>query len=150
MMLTNSQNFCSVFAIVCATTLLCGCSDNGIRTIPVHGRITYDGGEWPAAGVLYFTPLVSTGSTMRPGIAKFDKDGGFTAQTFVSGDGLIPGEYRIKVECWENPPTLAPGAPPAKSYVPQEIQLGTAEGWKVEVPPSDNVVELSLNVPKMH
>jgi hypothetical protein len=137
-----------VLLVVVALTLLSGCSDNGVRTIPVRGRITYGGGPWPAAGAIYFTPLESTGKTMRPALARFEKDGVFSARTFVDGDGLIPGKYVMKVECWEFAPTLVAGAPEPKSYVPVAIQTGTAEGWKLEVADGKDSLELKLDVPK--
>jgi hypothetical protein len=134
--------------LLIAVVALSGCSGNGIRTVPVRGKITYAGGEWPKAGAIYFTPIESAGQIMRPGLARFGKDGVFSVRTFVDGDGLIPGRYLIKVECWETPPTLTPGAPEAKSYVPLAIQTGTAEGWKLDVPREEDLVELTLDVPK--
>lgn len=85
---------------------------------------------------------------MRPGLAKFDQSGNFVAQTYSEGDGLLPGEYAIKVECWDKPPSLEPGAPPAKSYVPKDIQLGTAPDWRVTVSPDQKSVNIELDVPK--
>ena len=80
-------------------------------------------------------------------MAKFDPSGNFVAQTFADGDGLLPGEYTIKVECWDKPPSMEPGTPPAKSYVPREIQLGTAPGWTVIVADDQPSVDLELDVP---
>lgn len=127
---------------------LAACNGNGIETIPVRGQITYGGGVWPANGTLYFIPIQTTGTIMRPGMARFTKEGQFAARTFTEGDGLIPGRYAVKVECWEHPPSMDSNAPEAKSYVPAAIQAGTAEGWQVEVSSDQSVVELKLDVPK--
>lgn len=135
-----------LFAIV-AIHMLCGCGDSGPKTVAVRGRITYGGGQWPTTGVLYFTPVGTPGQIMRPGIAKFSQDGSFAAHTFAEGDGLLPGQYVIKVECWEHPPALAPGAPAPKSYVPREIRTGTAAGWNIDVQPGQ-ALDLTLDVPK--
>src|SRR5689334_4795805 len=83
----------AVFAI-----FLSACNGNGIQTVPVRGRVTYGGGAWPVEGTLYFLPIQTAGTTMRPGMAKFTKEGEFAARTFTDGDGLIPGKYAIKVE----------------------------------------------------
>jgi hypothetical protein len=134
--------------LVAVTLFLSACNGNGVQTIPVRGRVTHGGGAWPVEGTLYFIPIQTAGTTMRPGMAKFTKEGEFAARTFTDGDGLIPGKYAIKVECWEHPPSMDPNAPEAKSYVPAAIQAGTAEGWQVEVGGDQKVVELTLDVPK--
>lgn len=132
---------------VVAIHTFCGCGDSGPQTVPVRGRITYGEGQWPTTGTLYFTPVGSPGQIMRPGIAKFSQDGSFAAQTFAEGDGLLPGQYAIRVECWEHPPVQAPGAPAPKSYVPREIRTGKAPGWNIEVQ-AGQALDLTLDVPK--
>ena len=67
--------------------------------------------------------------------------------TFRPGDGLLPGEYRVNVECWRVPPSMTSPQPP-QSYVPAPFQSGTTNGFTVHVPAeSREPIELSFDVP---
>jgi hypothetical protein len=78
-------------------------------------------------------------------MGQFDTNGRLTVTTFRKGDGLIPGKYRIGVECWEVRPEM--GSPtPSKSYVPARFQFAATSGLTVAVEPDQKVVTLNLNV----
>jgi hypothetical protein len=123
---------------------LSGC-DTGPYTVPVRGRVTFDGKDWPAAGTLYFLPIeAATGFPKRPGLAPFDTTGKFAAQTFISGDGLFPGHYRLHVACWQVPPSMA--NPAGKSYVPAKFRNPSSAGLEVIVKPGDKSVDIDFDV----
>ncbi|MEM7313560.1 MAG: hypothetical protein AAF497_10460 [Planctomycetota bacterium] len=129
--LTGSRSLLTIL-LLAATWLLAGCGSGGIKTVPVKGRVTLDGGKWGRAGLIFFTPAEpAEGYPRRPGMADFDTDGNFVAQTFKPGDGLIPGRYVVNLECWEVPPTM--GGPPAKSYIPDQYKHGSKSGFEVVV-----------------
>ena len=67
--------------------------------------------------------------------------------TFKHGDGLIPGKYKISVECWEIAPAMGSSTPP-KSYLPERYGSFATSGLSVNVEPGQKVVELHLDVPK--
>jgi hypothetical protein len=118
--------------LVAIFLLATGCGDKGVKTIPVKGKITRDGGGWGRPGLIYFTAAEpAEGFPRRPGMADFDTDGNFVAETFNPGDGLIPGRYVVNLECWEVPPTM--GGPPAKSYIPEKFKHGSTSGFEVIV-----------------
>ena len=127
---------------------LVGCGNDLPKTVPVEGRITYGGGDWPTSGVLYFIAVKpAQGFPSRPGSAAFGKDGRFAVTTFQANDGLLPGEYRINVECWESRPSM--DAQAGRSYVPTKFQAGMSSDFKVVVPAdSSDPLELSFDVPK--
>ena len=136
---------------VCAALLAAsaGCRDSGPQTVPVHGQITYGGGDWPAEGVLYFTPAEpAPGFPAKPGRASFDVQGRFSVTSFRDGDGLLPGEYRVNVECWKFRPEMGSLERPI-SYVPDQFQSGMTNGFRVVVPSGGtSVVEARFDVPK--
>ena len=105
--------------------LLAGCGgQDGPERVLVSGHITYGGGPWPKPGVIYFVPIgASPGGTIHPALGHFDVQGDYTAQTFAPGDGLVPGKYRVRVECWEVEPSPDPKNGPPKSYVPDKVTL---------------------------
>lgn len=105
-------------------TLALGCESSGPVTVPVHGKITFDGGPPPAPGNVDFAPEQSAdGSPMAAGSAKFDEQGRFSVTTYREGDGLVPGTYRVNIECWREPPT--PATMISASYVPAGFESPT-------------------------
>ena len=96
-------------------TLLLGCGSGHPPTTVVSGKITLAGKTLPKAGAIYFTPL--EGALKRPGVGEFDANGNYTVRSWNEGDGLLPGKYKVSVECWVVPPTMG-GAP--KSYIPDK------------------------------
>lgn len=113
---------------------------SGVR---IRGRITYGGGEWPAPGCLYFSCVKSAEEfPWRPAHAEFDTDG-----TFEAREGLMPGRYKVTVECWERPPT--PEDDPGKNYVPPEYRSPATTPFELTANPDDNAIEdLQWDVPK--
>lgn len=90
--------------VVCGL-LSTGCGSEQLPTIPVSGKVTFDGGPPPAAGSVQFLPLQpAQGMPRRPGTGSFDLSGEFVAASFNDRDGLVPGTYRVVVQCWRQPP----------------------------------------------
>ena len=93
-----------MLAVVCALAIA-GCGRAGPETIAVHGRVTFGGGPCPGGGTVYFTPVaVAEGMPLRPAVGDFAADGHFDVTSFADGDGLIPGEYSVRIVCWKNRP----------------------------------------------
>ena len=85
--------------------LLSGCVESSVPTIPVTGKITFDGGPCPAQGNVSFSPIeVAPGLPRRPGSASFDTDGQYAARSFKPGDGLVPGRYKVLISCYRGQP----------------------------------------------
>lgn len=106
-------------AIICVVALA-GCGKTKHGTTPVAGQITFGGGPCPAQGSVMFSPLdVPKDQPRRVGFAPFGTDGKFTVTSFSKGDGLLPGKYRVKIDCWKKlPEDLEPGV----SHVPDGFQ----------------------------
>ncbi len=141
--------FPAVVLLAMASLLPIGCEKGGIKTVPVRGRLTYAGGEWPKGGMLTFASVEpAPGMTQHPGTAEFGTDGRFAASTFGDGDGLVPGKYVVNIECWEVPPS--PDNPvAAKSYLPTKYQSGMHSGFTVDVPADHRgALEVTFDVPK--
>jgi hypothetical protein len=124
---------------------LLGCSDNGIPVIPVNGKITFAGGPPPKPGSITFTPIsVAEGLPNRPATAMFNVDGAFQVTSFKENDGLIPGTYHARVDCWKQQPTLNNPITfetyndVPKDFMPPPIAIGA----------DADVVEVVIDVPK--
>ena len=125
-----------------------GCGRSGPKVVPVEGKITLAGGEWPNKGSLYFTPVeAAAGFPMRPGTGEFGLDGKFTVTSFRRGDGLIPGRYRVGIECWASPSVMG-SKTPAESAVPREYRSPETSGLEVEIKPDQRRATVEWDVPK--
>ena len=119
-----------VWLIGCLGTFVflwgCGGADLPL-TIPVSGTVSVNGSSCPGPGSLRFTPIrVADGMPRRPGRADFDTDGRFEVTSFRDGDGLVPGTYRVQLECWQTPPANGQSGVSylAADYQPPELTVG--------------------------
>ena len=88
--------------------VLTGCGENR-GLVAISGIITCDGKEPPAAGSIIFMPEQGQPDAQQ-GKAVFDKGGKFVASTWETGDGLRPGKYKVRIECWEAAPSFSGSA----------------------------------------
>ncbi len=133
-------------AVVVAALLACaGCRSERPSTVPVSGRVTFDGDAPPTAGRLYFRiDPPPPGFPPRPTVATFDRWGHFHVATPEGRNGLAPGRYTITVECWETPPKK--DGPPSRSYVPHHYQCPTCTDLVVDIGPDERSRFLELDV----
>jgi hypothetical protein len=132
--------------LVGMTLALPGCGRDRPKTVPVRGRVTLAGGDLPAGGTLWFTPEeAAAGFALRPGTADFAADGAYLVKTFVPGDGLLPGRYRVRVDCWKVPPNME--GKPAQSHLPAKYQNPQTSGLVLEVRPDSAPITYDIDIP---
>ncbi|MDY0169213.1 MAG: hypothetical protein RBS80_21905 [Thermoguttaceae bacterium] len=132
-----------VFAVMFLT--IAGCGPRRPETVAVQGRVLFDGQPPPKEGMVYFAPLEpAEGFPRRPGRAEFDAQGKFRATTFDGGDGLIPGRYRVGIDCWEILPQA--DGPPAKSLVPAAYREPATSGLELVVEPGARSMTVEFDV----
>jgi hypothetical protein len=140
--LLSSWRSTLVWASLAAVSLLpIACRPSGPELITVKGKITYGGGPWPKPGTITFT------GGPRPASVEFDTQGNFEVAAFEGRPGLMPGTYKIAVECWEVLPTMEPPSP-GKSYVPAKYQNGSTSGFEVTVEAGKPLTDVTFDVPK--
>jgi hypothetical protein len=125
-----------LLASVALVTAGCSKSDRPL-TVPVAGTVTFAGGPPPSDGSLRFAPIeVAEGLPNRPGRADFDASGKFSARSFAENDGLVPGTYKVMLECWKVVPVDGkPGVSHIPTgYEPPELVVDRdAEGVKFDL-----------------
>ncbi|HID21451.1 MAG TPA: carboxypeptidase regulatory-like domain-containing protein [Planctomycetaceae bacterium] len=98
-----------VLAVVLAIGVcyVAGCSRGPERpkTYPVTGTVTLDGKPVEGATVVFVPKEEGTG---RAATGVTDSNGKYSLGTFASGDGVIPGEYLIKITKYRPPSTQQP------------------------------------------
>lgn len=115
-----------------STLLLVGCGRSGPHTIPISGRVTYQGKPVSTGEVRY----VPQDGSARQARGTLDSNGEFRLTTYALNDGALPGDYQIAVISLEphvgepgrdeSQAAAAPRAIPArKSRVPE--RYGKAE-----------------------
>jgi len=142
---TTPRYFLSAATCLAALVVFSGCGSDRPQTIPIRGRVTFEGGPPPAPGVLYFTSDdPAEGFPRRPASADFDVEGRFEVKSWDAGDGLVPGRYKVTVECWEVAPMMGEGPP--KSYVPEKYQSTATSDLEIEITRDDSSREIELDV----
>jgi hypothetical protein len=127
--------------VVAALLGVAGCG-NERSMVPVSGKVTYGGGEWPQAGTIGFTPTsAGDGSISRAGSANFGKDGSFVVGSYKPRDGLLPGVYRVKVSSVD--PSNFTKSVAELDIVPKDFQVDD-----LVVEAGSDPIELNLDVPK--
>ena len=81
-----------------------GCG-SGPKLVKVKGKVSLDG-EPLAGGIVIFYPQAPGGHQAN---AVTESDGSFSLTTFSTGDGAIPGDYKVLVKYQE--PTPVPVDP---------------------------------------
>lgn len=103
-----------VFAFIVSAV---GCSqEEGERRFPVSGTVTQKGKPIEGA-IVAFTPEADG----RPASGVTDASGKYILTTLVSGDGAVPGKYKVTIAKYDK--KLAPAAPktPGKATDPYDI-----------------------------
>jgi len=123
-----------------------GCGNNRPPTVPVSGKVTIDGKAPPAGGTVWFTPdEAAAGFAMRPGTGDFAADGVFQAKTFAPGDGLLPGHYLVRIDCWKVAPNME--GKRTQSYLPAKYQNPQESGLELTVKPDDDPLTFDVEIP---
>ncbi|PQO31401.1 hypothetical protein C5Y96_13765 [Blastopirellula marina] len=79
-----------MLSITICLGILLGCSGSGM--LPVEGTVTLDGKPLDGAAIS-FVPAEGG----RPCSGQTDAQGHFTLASYVAGDGVPPGEYKVTV-----------------------------------------------------
>lgn len=77
-----------------------GCSGEGaggakVKTVPFSGKVLLDGNPHGDVKVQFIPQGSDDG--VRTAYADVKEDGSFTATTYVTGDGIVPGKYDVRV-----------------------------------------------------
>jgi len=131
-------------AWACASSFLLlgavGCN-RGPHTVPVSGRVTYEGepvGANPKAmfpASISFLPTQSgEGAPLRPASCVIDSEGKYELSSFSANDGVQPGEYNVVIVSILSGPTLLEPNKPEVWEIPQRYGRPGDSGLKVTIP----------------
>src|SRR5438552_18045351 len=97
--------------ILAAGVIGCGDPDapQAVKVYEVKGSVLLPDGKPLSGGTVEFEPV---GESVYQASGEIGPDGTFTLRTQNSGDGAVPGEYRVKIVPDE---TMAPFIPKGKT-----------------------------------
>lgn len=143
------MRWCSVIVAVC-TLGITSCGLHGPppgaplgQPVPVSGTVRLADGTPLRGGVIVFTPVeVEIGTRIRyPGEALVDHQGRFKAGLGGSGNGLVPGEYKISVKGRE----IGELKDSNISKVPKPLRDPSATSVRVTVKDMTNSLDIVLH-----
>ena len=88
---------------------------------------------------------VAEGLPTRLGFGKFETDGNYIATSFRPGDGLVPGQYRVGVACFD--PSMLSIAPGDHEYQRASYVKEGFQPQELVVEPGSGSVEYNVDVP---
>jgi hypothetical protein len=120
-----------------------GCNRGPAGLVPVSGKLTLDGGAWPKAGQINFSPVkAEKGHPILPAMARINEDGTFEIKT-EAAPGLVPGQYNAAILCWLESPDDRGGG---KSAVADLYRSPLTSGLKVDVPEGSPPIKLNWDI----
>jgi hypothetical protein len=120
-----------------------GCSSDAgagaakAKTVPFTGKITVDG-KSPGLVKVQFLPKGSEGG-VRTAYADVKEDGSFSATTYVTGDGIVPGKYTVRVGGDADVSSTDPAA------MMSAVTGTSIESIEVDVP-AEGLTDIALNM----
>lgn len=123
----------------------CGGGSEVKGLTPVSGTVTYKG-QPLTSGVVTFVPKEVKGGDKASCSGNIDATGHYEIMTGINAPGVAPGEYQIRIESWETPPSMGEkGAMnPGKSAIPVKYSAARASGLTATVEGSSKTVDLKL------
>lgn len=122
-----------------------GCSGESgggvkVKTVPFSGKVLLDG--TPHGNVnLTFTPQGSDGG-VRTAYAQVKEDGSFTATTYVTGDGIVPGKYDVRIGAANNTSSTSSADP---TQLMASVAGASIDKLEVEIP-AEGLTDVELKM----
>ncbi len=120
-------------ACLLLAVLVAGCSDGSPATIPVRGRVLYQGKPVDRGLVTLQPTQLAEGVPMRPAMGEIQTDGTFQLSTFAAGDGVQPGEYEVSIRAVEREPEPEDDFEPVW-LIPQKYGVPKMNELSVSIP----------------
>ena len=136
----NSRSRYYLAVVVMSLALTAGCSQGGLKTVPVYGKVSFADRQAPPTCDIVFQPVQIDGPK-RPSFADCESDGRYRVKAFKNSSGLVPGKYHVQLVFHD----LKQGADPKKE---SSWNLTNYDGGEVNVDATSGGVEYNIEVRK--
>lgn len=144
----NRSGFKS-WSLLAVALLLVGCRGGEAPpdTVRVTGRVAYQGRPL-STGTISFQPAGETrGPANRPATGTLDGEGRYELSSFRSGDGAVPGEYRVVIVSLAEAPSIDDPDSAEVWAIPERYGNGATSGLTASVPADGSgAVELNFEL----
>ena len=127
-----------------------GCGPSNPDTVPVHGRVTWQG-EPIGQGTVAFMPAEGQDDrARRVASGRIESDGSYRLSTFGQFDGAMPGSYQVAIsDTGEFPFEVLEMQEPqtTASVLPARYAIAHTSGLTAEVPEDAGSVEVDFALP---
>jgi len=127
-----------------------GCGPSNPATVPVHGRVTWQG-KPISQGTVAFMPVEGHDDQRRRVAAgRIESDGSYRLSTFGQFDGAMPGSYQVAIsDTGEFPFEALETQKPqtTDSVLPARYAIAHTSGLTADVPEGAGSVELDFALP---
>ncbi len=131
--ITCCLSLCLLLAIIA------GCGRGGLDTVPVSGRVTYQGAPLPA-GTITFSP--NNKDSGHAAWGDLDAEGRYTLTTIKTNDGALPGEYRVAVISFI--PGSATAVSRGRRAIPEKFSIHAKSGLSATVDDRATTLDFDL------
>jgi hypothetical protein len=83
--------------VACALMFQAGCGRPSLSTIPVQGKVTWNGKPLTRGDIAFHPKQLAAGGVDRPAMGRLDSEGKYELSTVTHGDGVQPGEYAVVI-----------------------------------------------------
>ena len=135
------------FLLCGSVALLAGCGGETPKDVPkglinVTGKVTYKGNPVPNATVSFVPTLPDKQSS----VGKTDSSGNYTLEMSPSAKGVLPGEYRVRIEAVDGVAGMGAKGEviKPKSLIPEKYAKVDTSGIMLKVSPSEKKHDFEL------
>lgn len=115
--------------------MLAGCGGGAVDsfgTLPVKGRVTFDGQPVTGAAIM-FAPIAASEAagtkTGKPATGELDANGEFTLSTYEMGDGAVIGKHKVILSASDPAKPLPGELPPGF-----EVEIKAGQENHIDIP----------------
>jgi hypothetical protein len=123
----------ALLGVFCLLPAGCG-SPKYPRTVSISGKVTWQGKPLTAGSVAFIPANAGGSQPSRSAGGEIGPDGVYRLSSFRSGDGVMPGQYRVTVESYISQPTHAESDKPYVWRIPRHYGKPAESGLTFIIP----------------
>jgi hypothetical protein len=118
----------------CAVIGQTGCGRPSLSTVPVQGKVTWNGKPLTSGDIAFHPTQLAEGGVNRLAMGRLDNEGNYTLSTVTHGDGVQPGDYAVVIVSRAGPARQVDATEgPVASTIPLQYSVVTTTPLKAKI-----------------